>query len=109
MLPQMERSIENAFDRRVHRGRRRREAKNATFALPADLLVQLDAAVSAGAAPSKTALVEQALRHELAEIRRLTRRARLEEAKRDPLFLRDIADVERDFAYADAESAGEIV
>lgn len=29
----------------------------------------------------------------------------MREASRDPLFLADIAEVERDFAYADAEAA----
>lgn len=101
--------MEHALDRRSYRVHRHRDAKNATFALPVALLREMDAAVAAGAAPSKTALVERALRRELAEIRRLTRRALLEEAKRDPLFLRDLADVERDFADADAESAREIV
>lgn len=85
--------------------RRRREAKNATFLLPLDLLRQVDAAVSAGASPNKTAFVEQALRHELAVIHRRTRRARWDEAMRDPLFLRDLAETEQAYAHADAESA----
>ena len=95
--------------RRSFREHRQREAKAATFALPTDLLRQIDAVVAHGAAPNKTAFVERALRHELAQVRRLTRRALLEEAKRDPLFLRDIEEVERDFAIADAETPREIV
>jgi Arc/MetJ-type ribon-helix-helix transcriptional regulator len=95
-----------AHDPRV--ARRHREAKNATFLLPIDLLRQIDAVVSAGVAPNKTAFVEQALRHELAVIHRRTRRARWEEAMRDPLFLRDLAETEQAYAHADAESATEL-
>ena len=101
--------MEHSSNRRVRRAHRHCEAKNATFALPVDLLREIDAAVTAGAAPNKTALVERALVRELATIRRLARRAGLEEARRDPLFLRDIADVERDFAFSDAESARQII
>ena len=39
--------------------------------------------------------------------KRLTREERfrqIEEASKDPLFLADIEEVERDFAYADAEA-----
>src|SRR5581483_280206 len=97
------------MQRRPARGGDREPKSNATFSLSLGLQRQLDEAVAAGAAPNKTALVERALRRERAEIRRLTRRARLEEAKRDPLFLRDIAEVERDFAFADAETAAQIV
>jgi Arc/MetJ-type ribon-helix-helix transcriptional regulator len=95
--------------RRSFRGDPGREAKAATFSLPPALLAKVDEAVANGAAPNKTAFVESALRHHLAQIRRLRRRALLEEAKRDPLFLRDIEEVERDFALADAETAREII
>lgn len=98
-----------AHDHRVSRRPRHREAKNATFLLPCHLIDQMEAAVSSGAVPNKTALVEQALAHELAAIHRQSRRVLLDEAMRDPLFLRDLAEVERDFAHSDAESALEIV
>lgn len=100
--------MEHPMTRRSFRDRQR-EAKNVTFALPADLLRQVDAAVATGAAPNKTALVERALTRELALVRRLARRALLEEATRDPLFARDLSDVGRDFAISDAETAREIV
>lgn len=94
--------------RRSFRDRPRGATKNATFALPADLLEQVDTAVAEGAAPNKTAFIVRALRHELAQIRQLARRTLLEEARRDPLFLRDVGDVARDFAIADAEMIGEL-
>jgi Arc/MetJ-type ribon-helix-helix transcriptional regulator len=81
--------------------------KTATFALPTNLLQEVDAAVAAGAAPNKTAFVERALRHELGQVRRSARRALLEEARSDPLFLGDVAEVERDFAVAGSETIGE--
>jgi hypothetical protein len=77
----------------------------ATFNLPEDLLRSLDQAVKSGAAASKNAFVERALEQELEAIRRHARAALWEEASRDPLFLRDIEDVEAEFASADAESS----
>jgi hypothetical protein len=45
----------------------------------------------------------RAINQELVEVRRRQRRAGLEVAILDPVFLQDIADVERDFRFADAE------
>jgi len=85
----------------------RSRSRKATFYLPEDVLGELDDAVARGAAPSKNALVQAALSRELAEIRRRERRARWEAAMRDPLFLRDLDDVEAAFDRADAESVGD--
>jgi|GEM_PF-6530428 len=101
--------MEQRTRRRSYRDHASRDVRNATFSLPVDLLSEVDAAVASGAAANKTAFVEQALRHELTQMRRLARLARLEEARHDPLFVRDLTAVEEDFAFADAESAGEIV
>lgn len=101
--------MEHKADAGSPRNRRSRLAKNATFALPVDLLREVDEAVARGAAENKTVFVERALRQEIARFRRVQRRARLEEARRDPLFMRDVAEVEQDFARVDAESAGEII
>jgi hypothetical protein len=79
--------------------------KKATFLLRTELLQAMDEAVNAGMARSKNAFVEEALDRALADIRRRERRERLEAASRDPLFLRDIAGVECDFRFADAETA----
>jgi hypothetical protein len=80
-------------------------AKKATFSLSTTVLDALDEAMAAGAAPSKNALVERALVRELKELRRQWRRARWEEASRDPLFLKDIDEIEQAFRTADAETA----
>lgn len=80
-------------------------ARKATFSLRPHVLEAVDAAVASGAAPSKNAFVERALLRELDDLRRDQLRARWAAASRDPLFMRDIAEVEAAFANADAESA----
>ncbi len=82
--------------------------KKATFSLRRETLEALDEAVSQGAAPSKNALVERALEKELKEVRRQRERALWEEALRDPLFLRDLEEVDEAFQSADAETARSI-
>lgn len=84
------------------------ESKKATFLLSREVLSALDEFVADGAAPSKNALVERALRHEIKALKRERRRRLLDEAARHPLFLKDLDDVERDFMYVDAESASMI-
>ena len=86
----------------------REKTKKATFSLHVDVLAALDEAMSRGAAPSKNALVEQALVKELKELKRRERDALWLEAAKDPLFLKDIQDVEDDFRYADAEAARDL-
>ncbi len=83
-------------------------AQKATFALDREILEAMAEAVTRGAAPSKNALVERALRRELREIRRQLRTQQWEAAARDPLFLRDLEEVEVAFASADAETARSI-
>ena len=77
------------------------KTKKATFNLPVDILIALDEAMALGIAASKNALVERALVKELQELKRQERKALWQEAVRDPLFLKDIADLEADFRYAD--------
>lgn len=83
----------------------REKTKKATFNLHPGILAALDEAVSRGAAPSKNALVERALARELKELRKQDRRLQWELAAKDPLFLRDITEVEKAFQTADAETA----
>jgi hypothetical protein len=45
---------------------------------------------------------------ELKELHRRERRAAWEQAMGDPLYLKDVAEIEEDFRYADAESARSI-
>lgn len=84
------------------------KAKKATFSLRREVLTAVDEAVAQGSAPSKNAFVERALVRELSELRRQARQARWQEAARDPLFLKDVAEVEAAFTSADAETAREI-
>lgn len=86
----------------------RNKTKKATFSLHADVLAALDEAMSRGTVPSKNALVEQALVKELKELKRQARKKLLQQAASDPLFMKDIEEVEADFRYADAETAGGI-
>ena len=86
----------------------RGKTKKATFNLHTDVLAALDQAMAQGIAPSKNALVEQALVKELNELRRQARQALWQEGARDPLLLNDIEEVEVAFRSADAETAGRI-
>lgn len=77
----------------------------ATFSIRRDLLEAVAAAVARGAAPSKNALVERALQHELRELRRRAVAAQWVQAAKDPLFLRDVQETQEAFSSADAEAA----
>jgi hypothetical protein len=85
-----------------------RRTRKATFSLHTDVLEALDDAMAQGAAPSKNALVERALRSELKELERAARQKLWEAGARDPLLLRDIEDAETAFGTADAETARRI-
>jgi cytochrome c553 len=86
----------------------RGRTKKATFNLHTDVLAALDEVMSKGIAPSKNALVEQALLKELKELRRQTRQRVWQEGAKDTLLLKDIKDVETAFRTADAETAQRI-
>jgi hypothetical protein len=77
----------------------------ATFSIRRDLLEAVAAAVARGAAPSKNALVERALQHELRELRRRAVAAQWVQAAKDPLFLRDVQETQDAFSLADVEAA----
>jgi len=79
--------------------------RKATFSLQPEVLTALDEAVRTGAAASKNALVERALRRELKELRRQWRQDQWGMAAQDPLFRKDIEDAELAFRLADAETA----
>jgi hypothetical protein len=77
----------------------------ATFSIRRDLLEAVTRAVAQGAAPSKNALVERALKHELRELHRRAVAAEWAQAAKDPLFLRDVQETQEAFSSADAETA----
>ena len=86
----------------------REKTKKATFNLHITVLNAVDEVMARGMAPSKNALVEQALIREVKELRRQQRKTLWQEAAKDTLFLADIKQVEEDFRYADAETAGKM-
>lgn len=76
-----------------------------TFALPADLVRQMREAVQKGGVASQNALVREALQHELRRLRAAEFEREMEDAARDPLFMRDLEECMRDFRFVDAETA----
>ena len=83
----------------------RGKTKKATFNLHTDVLIALDEVMARGIAPSKNALVEQALRKELNELRRQARQSLWQEGAKDKLLLKDVKEAEAAFRAADAETA----
>jgi hypothetical protein len=86
----------------------RGKTKKATFNLHTDVLAALDEIMARGVAPSKNALVEQALLKELKELQRQARRTQWQEGAKDSRLLKDIEDTEAAFRIADAETARRI-
>ncbi len=82
------------------------KSRKATFNLREDVLTALSEVVARGAAPSKNALVDRALRRELKELQRQLTAAAWKQAAQDPLFMRDLGEIEDAFMDADAETAG---
>ena len=82
--------------------------KKVTFSLDEELLIQIKELVAEGIAGSQKAFVEEALRDRIAKVRRDMLRQAFAEASRDPLFLKDIAEIEEAFRRADAETAAMI-
>lgn len=77
----------------------------ATFSIRRDILDAIATAVAQGAAPSKNALIEQALRHELRALRQRALATQWAQAASDPLFLSDVKETHEAFSSADAETA----
>ncbi len=91
-----------------HMARKSVRPIKATFNIREDLWGFVRDAVAQKTAPSKNALIERALEHERDSVKRGERLEALKRAMRDPLFLKDLRDVERDFAPLDAEIARQI-
>ncbi|MDI6771684.1 MAG: hypothetical protein QME77_03760 [bacterium] len=81
------------------------KSRKATFNLHDDVLAALSEVVARGAAPSKNAVVDRALRRELKELQRQLAAAAWREAAQDPLFMRDLGEIDEAFMDADAETA----
>lgn len=84
-----------------------RPTRKVTYSLPDELLEQVRAVVSEGAAPSYSAFVERALTEEVRRAREKKLAEAFREAAEDPAFLADVDETMRDFRASDAELAGE--
>ncbi len=76
-----------------------------TLSLSADLVQRVRERVQSGQARSQSQFVEEALEAKLRQLEREEWDRSLEAASKDPMYLADIEEVERDFRYADAEAA----
>ena len=79
--------------------------KKVTLSLDAQLVERVQEAVKEGQAKSQSRFFEEALRAKLKHLEREAWERSLEAASKDPMYLADIEEVERDFMYADAETA----
>lgn len=89
-------------------GRKSVRPVKATFNIREDLWGFVRDAVAHKLAPSKNALIEAALERQRDVLRRRDRLEAWKRAMKDPKFLKDLRDVERDFAPLDAETARQI-
>ena len=86
----------------------RGKTKKATFNLHTDVLAALDEVMARGMAPSKNALIEQALLKELKELKRQARQRLWLVGAKETLLLKVMEDVELAFRTADAVTARRI-
>ncbi len=77
----------------------------ATFILDEEIMEKGRAIVKEKRFKSMNAFVEKAIRDKLDALDKEEIKKALLEASKDPLFLADIRDIERDFAHADFEKA----
>lgn len=79
------------------------ESRKTSVRLPADLLDAVQEAVERGDAETQTALIERALRRELAVLRRERLRSAYEAASRDEAFMQAMESTTRDFEGTTAD------
>ena len=75
--------------------------KKATFVLNETVIAQAKEIVEKGVFKSMNAFVESAIKDEIERIKKDNIRQAIILASKDPLFLSDIKEVEKDFEYAD--------
>lgn len=80
--------------------------KKATFVLDEHIILKAKEVVNKGRFKSMNAFVEAAIKDELEKIDKEKIKAAFIEASKDPLFLSDLKEIERDFEYADFEETG---
>lgn len=77
--------------------------KKATFVLDEQVMAEAKEIVGKGLFKSMNVFVETAIKDEVEKIKREQIRAAIMAAAKDPLFLEDIKEIEKDFEYADFE------
>lgn len=77
--------------------------KKATFVLDEQMMTEAKKIVEKGLYKSMNAFVEYAIKDELEKIKKEQIREAIIEASKDPLFLSDIEEIEKDFEHADFE------
>ena len=79
--------------------------KKTTFVLDEGIIRQAKEIVEKGTFKSMNAFVETAIKDELERIKKERIKAAIKDAAKDPLFLADIREIEKDFEYVDFEEA----
>ena len=77
--------------------------KKTTVILEEEIIAQAREIINRGLFKSMNAFIESAMRDEIEKIKQESIRQAFVEASKDPLFLSDIAEVERDFEFADVD------
>jgi Arc/MetJ-type ribon-helix-helix transcriptional regulator len=75
--------------------------KKATFVLDDQVMADAKKIVEKGFYKSMNAFVESAIKDEIEKNKKERIRAAIVDASKDPLFLSDIGEIDRDFEYAD--------
>ncbi|MEW6217659.1 MAG: ribbon-helix-helix domain-containing protein [Candidatus Bipolaricaulota bacterium] len=78
--------------------------KKVTLTLPADLMAEVQALVAEGRAASQSAFVADALAQTIRQVQAARLREEFRCAAADPLFLRDVEEIEQAFLAADGEA-----
>ena len=79
--------------------------KKTTFILDDGIIGQAKEIVEKGTFKSMIAFVETAIKDELERIKKERIKAAIKDAAKDPLFLADIREIEKDFEHVDFEEA----
>ncbi len=79
--------------------------KKSTFVLDEQVMAEAKEIVGKGFFKSMNVLVETAVKDEIEKIKKEQIRTAVRTAARDPLFLADIQEIEKDFQYADYEAS----
>lgn len=80
--------------------------KNVTFSLPEEVVEKIRGYVEDNYIPSLNAGVKEALEEYIVKLDRLKFKKAMEEASKDPLFIKDIENTMAAFGKIDNEAAG---